>query len=283
MVAHANLSEKTSKDGDASIVVPFLKWAGGKRWLVDRCGDLFPQKFNRYIEPFLGGGAVFFWLKPKKAIISDTNASLIHTYCAIRDDWEAVRSALSRHHKKHSENHYYEERSRKRRSVAEKAAQFIYLNRSCWNGLYRVNLSGMFNVPIGTKNKILMETDNFSEISGMLKDVKISCSDFVDTIKEAKDGDFLYIDPPYTVNHNFNGFLKYNEKIFNWKDQVRLRDSVALAIARGAKVIVSNADHKSVRDLYAGIGIHKSVDRVSVIAGNPKKRGAVRELLVLSC
>ena len=260
-----------------------MKWAGGKRWLLDSHADVFPTGFNRYVEPFLGGGSVFFRIKPEASMLSDINPRLIECYVEIRDNWRAVYDILKRHQRKHNKDYYYEERSRKRRSSAEKAAQFIYLNRTCWNGLFRVNLSGVFNVPIGTKDTVLLDSDDFPAISDLLKKADVLCQDFEETIESCGHGDFLYIDPPYTVKHNFNGFVKYNENIFKWDDQIRLRDCVVSAIGRGARVMVSNADHESVRALYEGIGRHISLNRSSVIAGKADKRGTVNELLVLSC
>ncbi len=140
-----------------------------------------------------------------------------------------------RHHRLHSEKYYYEERARTHRVAHEQAAQFIYLNRTCWNGLYRVNLRGEFNVPIGTKSSVTLETDDFKRISSQLKRATLTHSDFSHTINEAKRGDFLFIDPPYVTRHNFNGFVKYNDNIFSWNDQERLADCVVAAASRGAK------------------------------------------------
>ncbi len=131
--------------------IPFLKWAGGKRWLTKTNLNLFPISYNRYIEPFLGSGAVFFNLHPKESVVSDINADLINTYLAIRTDWEKVCDKLKKHEKRHSQEYYYEMRGSNPYSISGRAAKFIYLNRTCWNGLYRVNLKGIFNVPIGTK------------------------------------------------------------------------------------------------------------------------------------
>lgn len=133
--------------------IPFLKWAGGKRWFVEHTADLIPTFSGRYFEPFLGSGAIFFHLSPKGAVLSDSNTDLIKTYQAIRDDWEAVLFLLELHHRKHCKDYYYSIRSSEPSDKVEAAARFIYLNRTCWNGLYRVNLKGKFNVPIGTKKK----------------------------------------------------------------------------------------------------------------------------------
>lgn len=261
-------------------VAPFLKWAGGKRWLVDRHGKLFPDFCGRYIEPFLGGGSVFFHLRPKNAIISDLNSELILCYTQIRDDPKALQSLLAEHQASHCTEYYYQVRSQNLADATERAARFIYLNRTCWNGLYRVNAKGDFNVPIGTKSKILYHDSEFSDVSEALSGVDISARDFEETINEARNGDLVFVDPPYTVKHNFNGFLKYNENIFSWNDQLRLRDSVQKAAERGASVIVTNAAHSSIYDLYRDIGEIHTLDRQSVLAGNRQKRGPVQEIVV---
>lgn len=261
-------------------IKPFLKWAGGKRWLAERPDFRIPQYSGRYIEPFLGGGAIFFSTAPARAILSDLNPKLVELYHTIRDEPATVSALLQFHQQAHCKEHYYETRSAKFTSAAERAAQFLYLNRSCWNGLYRENLKGEFNVPIGTKTTIWCESDDFSAVSAALQQADIRCSDFEATIDEAGAGDFLFVDPPYTTAHNFNGFVKYNQKIFSWQDQVRLRDSVVRASSRGAKVVVTNADHGSVSELYNDVGRHDRVSRASVISGKASGRQATTELLI---
>ena len=263
--------------------VPFLKWAGGKRWLVKKFIALFPTTYGCYIEPFLGGGSVFFALRPQKSILSDSNARLIETYTQIRDNPKYISKLLRQHQANHSDKYYYLVRKRKHpNSAAQRAAQFIYLNRTCWNGLYRVNLKGEFNVPRGTKSSVILATDDFLAVANVLKNSELIAQDFSTTMAKAGAGDFVYVDPPYTVNHKYNGFAKYNEKIFSWADQVRLRDDVVSAIERGARVAISNADHISVSKLYQGIGTHKSVSRKSIIAASSEYRGCADELLILS-
>ena len=263
---------------------PFLKWAGGKRWLVKECLDLFPKTYNRYVEPFLGAGSMFFALKPPyKSILADSNVRLIETYAQIRGNPTYILKLLRQHQALHSDEYYYLERKRKYpRSASQRAAQFIYLNRTCWNGLYRVNLKGEFNVPRGTKSSVVLDTDDFVAIAKALENSELIPQDFSATMEKAGAGDFVYIDPPYTVNHKYNGFAKYNEKIFSWDDQVRLRNDVVSAIGRGALVAVSNADHPSLSELYCDMGTHKSISRKSVIAAGSKHRGNVDELLILS-
>lgn len=260
---------------------PFIKWAGGKRWLID-CPDFsIPEFEGRYIEPFLGGGAVFFHLQPKASILSDLNPRLIEVYQAVRDDWKRVENELRKLQKLHSKAYYYEERSRRRLRKHTKAAQFLYLNRTCWNGLYRENLSGVFNVPIGSKTRVLLPDDDFEGVSRLLKKAEIYSGDFEDTLLEAKSGDFVFVDPPYTTAHNLNGFVKYNQNIFSWDDQVRLKSSIQAAIARGATVALTNADHKSIWDLYSDMEEPVIVSRASVISGDAAKRGKTTEVLYI--
>lgn len=259
---------------------PFLKWAGGKRWLFspEFIENLPP--FTRYIEPFLGGGAGFFCIEPKKSLVSDLNADLITMYECIRDDYKAIVDRLQYHQEMHSQEHYYATRGQMPETRQDQAARFLYLNRTCWNGLYRLNLRGEFNVPIGSKDAVMLPTDDFKYASQLLSNAIIKNCDFEETIAQATEGDLVFADPPYTVAHNNNGFIKYNEKIFSWGDQIRLRDALRAAKSRGAKVIVTNAYHESVRDLYSdGFTLHE-VPRQSVISGQSRGRKAVSELLV---
>lgn len=259
---------------------PFLKWAGGKRWLVRTQPDLFDIEYNDYYEPFLGGGAVFFHLDPSKAILSDKNEHLINLYNQIKLAPKELHEELQRHQDLHSKEYYYFVRSSRLDCPTKRAAQFLYLNRTCWNGLFRVNRKGEFNVPIGTKNNVIIPDENFEEISKRLKNAQIIASDFEATIDRAQKGDLLFVDPPYTVKHNNNGFVKYNESIFSWGDQERLAASLKKADARGVKIISTNADHDSVRSLYEGkLNIH-TVSRASILAGKSSARTSTTEILI---
>lgn len=263
------------------LVKPMLKWAGGKRWLVANHAHLFPAEFDRYREPFLGSGAVFFHLRPKDAVLSDANSRLIDCYKAVKEDWKAVWNALRALERQHSDEFYYELRDRSFPNKFREAAKFIYLNRTCFNGIYRENLKGIFNVPRGTKDTVTFPDDDFRAISTRLKRSKISCSDFSKNILEAAEGDFVFIDPPYTVRHNNNGFIKYNQRIFSWDDQVRLRDCVKIAAKNGAKILVTNASHTSIVELYKEVGEPITLSRASVIAGSPSARGSYAELAIV--
>jgi DNA adenine methylase len=261
-------------------IKPFLKWAGGKRWLAKRDSFRISKYSGRYFEPFLGGGAIYFAHEPEKAILSDLNKNLIGTYIAIRDDWQNVSTLLNHHQTLHCRDYYYSERSRASSDPIDQAAQFLYLNRACWNGLYRENLKGQFNVPIGTKQKIVSEEDDFERVSNLLKGAEIFCSDFETIVDMAAEGDFLFVDPPYTTAHNMNGFIKYNEKIFSWDDQIRLSKALKLAVERGAHFIMTNANHSSILELYDSFEGFVTLPRQSVISGPSLGRQFTTEVLI---
>lgn len=262
-------------------VLPFLKWAGGKRWLTNRYAEMLPLEFDRYFEPFLGGGAVFFHLQPDDAFLADKNRDLINLYRQIKTNWHELERALRRLQGLHNKHYYYEERARVRKAPLYRAAQFLYLNRTCWNGLYRVNLRGEFNVPIGTKSTVVLDTDDFEFTSSLLKNAKLAVADFEKTLDATEKGDFAFVDPPYITRHNFNGFVKYNEDIFSWADQERLAEAVKRAAKRGVKILVTNAAHKSIRELYRGVGKHRDLDRASVLAADSANRGVTTEIAII--
>lgn len=265
-------------EASAIILTPPLKWAGGKRWFASNHQDLLPQKFNRYVEPFVGSGALFFSLQPERAILSDINGELINLYEVIRDEPIALYKQLAIHQRKHSDDYYYEVRKSQPKLPVNKAARTLYLNRTCWNGLYRVNLQGQFNVPRGTKDTVLLPSDNFEALSHALQHIDLLCQDFEVTLDAAERGDFAFIDPPYTVAHNYNGFIKYNQNLFSWDDQVRLRDAVKRAAQRGVKVLITNAAHQSVKELYQEFDL-TVVERNGVISGDKSSRGLYQELV----
>ena len=266
---------------DACSAAPFLKWAGGKRWLVEQYSDVFPVDFNIYIEPFLGSGAAFFHLKPKRALLSDINADLINCYQVIKEDWESLENLLELHDGAHCEEYYYRVRSMAPRNLAKRAARFLYLNRTCWNGLYRENRLGEFNVPIGTKDIVLRDGDDFARTSAALENAELVCADFEVLVDRAGRGDLIFVDPPYTVKHDKNGFVRYNEKIFGWSDQIRLRDCLYRARARGAKIVATNAAHESVQELYRDFD-QRILSRRSLIGSRIGSRGSANELLITS-
>lgn len=266
-------------DRGTESALPFLKWAGGKRWFVEGFSHLIPKSYRLYFEPFLGSGAVFFSQRPSHGVLSDKNLDLINTYNVVKKSPASLESALARHAELHSRDYYYQVRSSETDDEVERAARFIYLNRTCWNGLYRVNKKGQFNVPIGTKSSVVLGTDNFTYLSRLLRDVEVISADFEDVINQARGGDFVFVDPPYTVKHNCNGFVKYNEEIFSWADQERLKESIDRAVKRNVMVMVLNANHESIRELYKNYD-QLALTRPSVIAAASKHRGKYEELCV---
>lgn len=261
------------------MAIPFLKWAGGKRWFTARYLDILPKEYKRYIEPFVGSGALFFKIEPREAVISDINKPLIDTYIAMKKDWQLVLKYLIIHSELHSKEHYYSVRASHPRSIYQRAARFIYLNRTCWNGLYRVNRVGNFNVPIGTKSNVLLDTDDFERVAKILQTAAIINSDFEAIIDSAQEGDFIFADPPYTVKHNNNGFVKYNEDMFKWEDQIRLHNAIVRAVNRNVNILMTNANHASIVELYSDFG-RKVVSRASVIAASNNNRGNYEELII---
>ena len=260
---------------------PFLKWAGGKRWLVRRYPELFDIDFDRYVEPFVGSGAAFFHVQPERSVISDANPALMNVYSSLRSDHRRVWARLLEHARNHSDGYYYEMRSKTFRSEASRAAQFLYLNRTCWNGLYRENLRGEFNVPRGTKDTVIFDDDDFAAVSEALACAKIMTGDFESVLNGVKENDFVFIDPPYTVKHNCNGFVKYNESIFSWNDQVRLAQAVKSKVRSGASILVTNAYHPTVVDLYRDFATVVPVERASILSGDKSYRGRTQEALIL--
>lgn len=262
---------------------PFLKWAGGKRWLVKKHPELLPNDISgRYIEPFLGSGSVFFHLRPKQAILSDLNKHLIDTYRGVRSQHQKLYEWLKIHDKNHSADYFYEIRASSPSSLAERAARFIYLNRTCFNGIYRVNAQGNFNVPIGSHTNVILPTDCFKVWAQTLTGIDLQSNDFEKVIDQAENGDFLFVDPPYTVRHNFNGFIHYNEVLFSWDDQVRLSNALTRARKRKVRILMTNANHESLRALYSNGFDQKVVSRFSTISASKNGRNIYEELVIRS-
>jgi len=262
------------------MIEPFLKWPGGKRWLAARHLNMFPKTYGRYFEPFLGGAAVFFALSPEDAHLSDANPELINAYNRIKHNWAKLERRLASYQEKHDSDFYYKVRERSPVDPVARAVRFLYLNRTCFNGIYRVNKEGHFNVPIGTKEAVSFESGYLERVARALKNARIRRRDFAVAIGQANEGDFVFIDPPYTVMHNNNGFVKYNAQLFSWKDQARLATAIKAAGDRGAFIMMSNANHDSVRALYDGFGTHRALTRASILAGDPSYRRNATELLV---
>lgn len=257
---------------------PFLRWAGGKTWLIKYLSNYLPSSgFNTYHEPFLGGGSVFFSLQPQKAILSDLNQELIGTYLQVKDNVEDVIKHLSNF--SNTSINYYQVRGTNYDSETQKAAKFIYLNQTSFNGIYRVNLKGEYNVPFGYRNKDFLDTKALRAASEALKNVELLHVDFVETLNNIKEGDLVFIDPPYTVAHENNGFVKYNQNIFAWEDQERLNNYIKSVTEKGAYFIMTNAAHKSIEELYSDIGESIKLQRASLIGGKGALRTLYNELL----
>ena len=261
----------------------FLKWPGGKRWFISKYRNLFPNQYNRYIEPFIGGGSVLFSILPNNALIADINPELINMYIVMRDNPEDLKQILLQHQEKHSEKYYYEIRGSIPTHNIEQAARFLYLNRTCFNGMYRVNRNGMFNVPIGTKNNCIYDIDRFADYAQTLRNVEIVVSDFSPIIHGANPRDLIFVDPPYTIAHNQNSFIKYNERLFTWVDQERLLNALCHAKDNHAIVFATNANYHLIREMYTDHGFYTiTTHRYSSISGRADRRGTQEELLITS-
>lgn len=268
------------EEKDRSLVAkPFLKWAGSKKWLIPSIRKYLPSNFNKYYEPFLGSGALFFELRPAIAQLSDFNEDLINTYIALRDYPEAIIKKLRT--MPYRERFYYWVRDEFRpRSEISKAAQLIYLNRTCWNGLYRVNRSGKFNVPFGRHaNPTICDESNLRAVAKALQNVELCVSNFEEAVEGAKKGDFIFFDPPYITGHSNNGFHFYNSKLFSWADQEKLAEIAEGLNERGCFVLITNADNKSIASLYKKFRRYP-ISRHSGIAADVLNRGVVTELII---
>jgi DNA adenine methylase len=265
----------------APILLPFLKWPGGKRWAAGQIAAMVRRHLiHAYYEPFLGGGAVFFSLQPKRAMLSDVNGDLINTYRVVRD---SVGQVISRLRGLPVDKCTYNRlRADEPVDRIERAVRFLYLNRTAFAGMYRLNLNGKFNVPFGGGERtpeILWATPLLRAASSVLSTASIRRSDFEPILDRAMRGDVVYCDPTYTVAHDCNGFIRYNERNFSWEDQVRLARAARRASRRGAKVVVTNANHPTVRELYSGARF-QVLHRRSLVSTDVSKRRDVDELLV---
>ncbi|HEY6976417.1 MAG TPA: Dam family site-specific DNA-(adenine-N6)-methyltransferase [Chitinophagaceae bacterium] len=260
---------------------PFLRWTGSKSWLVKNILEKYlPNDYNNYHEPFLGGAAVFFHLLPKKNVfLYDLNEDLINTYLQLKDNIDEVIQQLKKYH--NSKEEYYQARKSGCSDDISKAAKFIYLNRTSFNGIYRVNNLGLYNVPYGKrKNVDIVTEENLRLVNKALQGTNICCSDFSHTLLHVRERDLVYLDPPYTVAHENNGFIEYNSKLFSWDDQKKLSELIKEIDNRGAFFILSNAEHIEIRKLYAGVGKIESVSRYSKVGGRNKTRGIFNEIII---
>jgi DNA adenine methylase len=266
---------------------PFVKWAGGKTQILHRLDSLVPQ-FTRYFEPFLGGGALFFHLVSRLdfvAYLSDANSDLVNAYSVVKSDVEGLITLLEKHernYRKAPREYYYRLRSEQPRDSIEAAARFIALNKTCYNGLYRVNRSGAFNVPIGRyKNPTICDKDQLRTASAALNrsDAKLFASNYRQALKKAREGDFVYLDPPFHPLSRTANFVDYTKSGFGEQDQHELSRVFSELDRKGCMVLLSNSDTNLTRELYAGFEQH-SARVLRAISCKGSKRTGYLELLV---
>lgn len=269
---------------------PVVKWAGGKRQILEKLKANLPEKFNNYFEPFIGGGALLFDLAPKNATINDVNQELLAIYTCLKDDelYRLMLEELDKHEKNHSEEYYYQVREWDRdprfelEPLWKRAARAIYLNKSCFNGLYRVNAKGYFNVPSAKKEHVVTYSKaNMEEIHEYFKDdnVTILSGDFVEATRNAHEGDFVYFDPPYDSWEDKESFTAYSKFDFNKDDQRRLADCFKDLTNRGVKCMLSNHNTAYINELYNGFNI-QVIKAKRMINANAAGRGAVEEVII---
>jgi DNA adenine methylase len=259
---------------------PFLKWVGGKGQLLSQLWPMLPGQFGRYIEPFLGGAALFFALRPARAVLSDVNEELIDCYRSVRDDVDGVIAALGKH--RHDRDHFYAVRGLDPSALPlpERAARTIFLNRTGFNGLYRVNSSGRFNVPFGShRNPTICDEANLRACSLALRGVRLEVRDFGKVARSARRGDLVYFDPPYAPVSSTSDFTAYAAGGFGWEQQERLAAVFGRLARRGVQVLMSNSDVPTLHALYEGFPL-RVVHAARAINSVASKRGPVREIVV---
>jgi len=271
---------------------PFLKWVGGKAQLLSQFEKYFPQDFNNYFEPFIGGGAVYFDLSPAKAHINDVNVTLISTYKNLKNNSEEIIRILKKldaEYKKKDEQErselFYKIREKFNDlsdSEIKKSAYLIFLNKTCFNGMYRENSKGGFNSPFGKyKNPPILDQENLKNVSSILRHTKLTSVSFEKAIKEAKKGDFVYFDPPYHPLNKTSNFTGYHENGFSEKDQIKLKEVVDELDKKGCFVMLSNSYTSFIKELY-GKYRQETVMANRAINCKASGRGKIKELLILN-
>ncbi len=263
-----------------------MKWVGGKTRLLPEIAARMPRSYGRYFEPFCGGAALFFSMAPRTAVIADRNADLVATYRAVAIDVEGVIRRLAIHREAHGEKHYYATRARWNDahvvwSPLDRAAAFIYLNRTCYNGLWRVNRSGGYNVPMGRyKNPPICDAEGLRAASRALARATILCADYRAAVADARAGDLVYFDPPYDPVTTTSNFVSYTADAFSRDDQATLATTAHELADRGVAVVLSNSDTPFIRSLYRGLRIDR-VRCARAINSVAEKRGEVDEVIVM--
>lgn len=270
------------------LLSPLLKWVGGKRQLLSDIIPMIDNKCSTYVEPFIGGGAVLFSMQPKKAIINDYNHELINVYKIVRDNLDELLKLLYIHQANNSSEYYYEVRAWDRgdylnkMSSIEKAARIIYLNKTCYNGLYRVNSAGQFNSPYGRyKNPNIVNESVLKAVSNYFKnnDIDIRNGDYRDTLINLDKRSFVYLDPPYMPISSSSSFTGYTEGGFGYNRQVELKEECDKLTQQGIRFVQSNSDCDEIRELYKEYKI-KTVKAKRSINSVAKKRGEINEVLI---
>lgn len=263
------------------IIEPFVRWAGGKSWFVPHLQTIIGHlRFEHYHEPFLGGGAVFFALDHhKKSYLSDANPQLINLYSHIKNNPEELITLFEQ--MPNTEDDYYRIRDEiTAEFTVENAARFLYLNQTSFNGLFRVNRDGHYNVPYGNRIRWMYDSNRIRETSQKLANTRISTGDFEVNKYRIKENDLVFLDPPYTVSHNNNGFIAYNQHLFSIEDQYRLKKFIEFIKKKGAYYILTNAAHETIRNIFLAEGDRIMVlKRNSLIGGKNSERKIIEEYI----
>lgn len=281
------MKEKTIKKAK-----PFLKWVGGKGQLLEQFESLLPKKYNSYFEPFIGGGAVFFSVNPKKAHINDINETLVNTYSYIKNDVEKLIKSLKKLEKEfqskddESRKEFYYSLREKYNSLPQddfkRSLYFLFFNKTAFNGVYRENSKGGFNVPIGSyKNPKIVDEENLRAVSEMLSNTKITSGSFADAVKNAKAGDFVYFDPPYHPLSETSSFTSYSKDSFSKDDQIKLRDLFIDLDKKGVYVMLSNSSAPFIQEIYSGYR-QIPVFANRMINSKADKRGKISEVVIIN-
>lgn len=274
-----------------TLVVPVVKWVGGKRQIIDEIIKYVPDSFSTYYEPFLGGGAVLFELQPKKAVVNDVNEELMNIYEVIKDNVDELIEGLKRHKIKNDKAYFYEirelDRDREQYNLltpVERASRIIYLNKTCYNGLFRVNKSGEFNAPFGNyKNPNIVNETTLRAVSAYFNKAKIrfTCQDFEDALKWSRKGAFVYLDPPYDPVSETASFTGYDKGGFDRNEQIRLKKTCDKLNKKGIKFLLSNSATDFIMDLYQDYKI-EVIQAKRAINSKADRRGNVDEVLVMN-
>ncbi len=281
---NAALAVDAASDRNEESPRPFLKWAGGKGFLLDTLRELMPRSFNTYYEPFIGGGALFFACRPERAHLVDVNHELINTYQTVRDNVSEVIAELEKH--RYEKEYYYQLRNVDRTpeyqqwTAVERAGRFIFLNKTCFNGLYRVNSKGHFNVPFGDySNPKLVDHANLNACSRALQAAELTIGDFEGVLVSAREGDFVYFDPPYVPASPTANFTGFSAGGFTDDDQRRLYQVCVALHERGVRFMLSNSCTELALNLYRAFN-YRLVQVPRAINSKGDKRGKVNELII---